>query len=81
MEEKRTERQPATAFGRAVKESGFSAVCPRCGKKWSDRKTWIADSIDSGRMISAGDFYEKTREHRDCGGINFYPRSFQDIAS
>ena len=69
LQHERTEQRrytPETIFGKAVSESGFGRVCPRCFRKWSDRAEWIRDTIvGKTEMTEAGRC--GTREC-PCGG-------------
>lgn len=58
---------PKTDHGKAVADSGFGRVCPRCGYQWSDRLQWEADTeqVDKVRS-SVGPLV--IRAHIDCGG-------------
>jgi hypothetical protein len=72
--EKGTKRKPVTEFGIAVAYSGFSAVCPRCGMKWSEKKKWFSDTVSVGKQKTITGVHINARQH-SCGGQNFVPTS------
>lgn len=50
LQYERTEQRryvPSTVFGKAVAESGFNRVCPRCFRRWSSRIQWLHDTAAS----------------------------------
>lgn len=44
---------PHTIFGKAVAESGFGRVCPGCFKKWSNRPTWIHETLPGESVLTS----------------------------
>ena len=47
----RAERQwrgPTTDYGKAVAETEFGRVCPKCGARWSAEPKWYGDTIGVG---------------------------------
>ena len=55
-----------TDFGKAVAESNFGRVCPKCGTKWSSKECWINDTVSKEKVETTAGF-ATVREHK-CGG-------------
>jgi hypothetical protein len=60
---------PVSEFGKSVRETGFSRVCPKCWKKWSSREIWTQETSAVGPQI---------RRHT-CGGEMLVPGTDSEL--
>lgn len=69
-------RELKTPFGLAVAVSGFSRVCPRCYKQWSDEKKWLSDTAFVGSELRPINKVGKIKiglRQCSCGGVMLTP--------